>query len=73
MNYVIGETGDFNIHIFCAGNTFEGEFLNLTESFNFHLHSTGPIHPKGYILDLVISCGVKTDNVEHSFLCFWPF
>ncbi len=61
--------GDFNIHICCPGDALAGEFLNLLESFNSLLHATGATHEKGHILDLVLSCGLKTDNVELINIC----
>ena len=57
--------GDFNAHINKSGmDTFATDFLNLTESFNFTQHVSGPTHNKGNTLDLVFSIGLKVTNVS---------
>lgn len=39
------------------------EFLNLTVSFNFIQHVSGPIHTKGNTLDLVFTIRLKVSSV----------
>lgn len=62
--------GDFNIHLCCPNNVMAGEFLNLTESFDFVFHASGPTHNQGHTLDLVLSSGVSIVNFETTDVCF---
>ena len=42
---------------------FASDFLNVTESFNFCQHVSGPTHNKGNTLDLVFTIGLNISNV----------
>lgn len=53
--------GDFNIHINDSSDSFAVNFLNVTESFNFVQHVSGPTHVKGNTLDLVFTVGLKVN------------
>ena len=55
--------GDFNIHVDDDSCKNALEFVNITESFNFTQHVSGPTHSKGHTLDLVFSHGLNIDNV----------
>ena len=55
--------GDFNIHVNDSSDKFAVKFLNLTESFNFTQHVSGPTHIKGNTLDLVFTLGLKVSMV----------
>lgn len=55
--------GDFNIHVNDCSDKFASDFLNVTESFNFIQHVSGPTHSKGNTLDLVFTIGLNISNV----------
>ena len=61
--------GDFNIHVNDSSDKFAVKFLNLTESFNFAQHVSGPTHTKGNTLDLVFTLGLKVSKVGSEDLC----
>lgn len=55
--------GDFNIHVNNSSDNFAVNFLNVTESFHFIQHVSGPTHNRGNTLDLVFTLGLKASNV----------
>lgn len=55
--------GDFNLHIDVFSNLHASEFLNLTESFNFVQHVSGPTHNHGHTLDLIFTHGLSLNNL----------
>ena len=55
--------GDFNAHVNKSTDTFATDFLNVTDSFHFTQHVSGPTHNKGNTLDLVFTIGLKVSNV----------
>lgn len=55
--------GNFNIHVDDDACNTASEFLNITESFNFTQHVSGPMHSKGHTLNLVLSYDLNTNNV----------
>ena len=57
-------SGDFNIHINKNSDNFATDFLNITDSFQFTQHVTGPTHVKGNTLDLVFTFGLNVCNVH---------
>lgn len=54
---------DFNFHIDDITSKVASDFLNITESFNFLQHVSGPTHRAGHTLDLVFSHGLTIENV----------
>ena len=56
--------GDFNFHVDDSTSKVATDFLNITESFNFVQHVSGPTHIAGHTLDLVFSYGLIIDNVQ---------
>lgn len=55
--------GDFNIHVNKSMDSLAVVFLNVTDSFSFIQHVSGPAHIKGDTLDLVFTMGLKVNNV----------
>lgn len=55
--------GDFNVHVNDSSDSFAVNFLNVTESFNFTQHVSGPTHAKGNTLDLVFTTGLKINSI----------
>lgn len=45
--------GDFNFHVININPKIASDFLNITESFNFSRHVSGPTHTAGHTLDLI--------------------
>ncbi len=50
-------SGDFNIHIDNASDSFANQFNDILFSFKFTQHITEPPHNQGHTLDLNISKG----------------
>ena len=48
-------TGDFNLHVDDADNTYGYQFNNLLSSYGLVNHVTFPTHQAGHTLDLVIT------------------
>lgn len=55
--------GDFNFHIDDVTSKIASDFLEITETFNFVQHVSGPTHIAGHTLDLVFSHGLTTENI----------
>ena len=55
--------GDSNIHIDDVSCSFAADFLNVTESFHFIQHVSGPTHTGGHTLDLVFTLGLNIDSI----------
>uniref|UniRef100_A0A8C6M722 Reverse transcriptase domain-containing protein n=1 Tax=Nothobranchius furzeri TaxID=105023 RepID=A0A8C6M722_NOTFU len=56
--------GDFNIHVCCPDMPMARGFLNLIDSFNLVQCVAGPTHERGHTLDLVLSHGFPSFNIE---------
>ena len=55
--------GDFNIHVDDVTCSFDADFLNVTESFNFFQYVSGLTHIRGHTLDLVFTHGLSIDSI----------
>lgn len=62
-NYIL-LLGDFNIHVCCQSKPLTMEFFNLIDSFNMAQWVKDPTHIHGHTLDLVLSHGFSTTNVQ---------
>lgn len=55
--------GDFNMAMNDSTSHIAANFLEVTESFNFCQHVSGPTHVRGNTLDLVFTLGLMIDSV----------